>query len=291
MTADGRLAEAAQLIDGAPPALSDSAGIANFRLHIARTSGDKEKAVSLLERVVALDPQTWTPASANLDARLDLAGENRRRGMLDVAARLAAEVLAAHPKNVRALLEKGYVARARGDHDAASAAFSAALTHDPNATQALVELAHEAWATGNVSEARAHLEQALSRAPTHLAALLVSAEHALRSGDATGAVGFAERAIAAHPDHMQGYLLGARAAGNVPNRPAALAFIDAARTRFGERPEIVASLIYALRALGDHRAAAERASAIGTDATHESLWAEVAALRTTSVNSMQPSSC
>ena len=272
MAADGRLADAAEQIDGAPASLSGNAAVASFRLYLARAAGDGEKTVALLERVVALDP-------ANLDARLDLAGEKRRSGELDAASQVVAEVLAAHPRNVRALLEKGYIARAHGDREAASAAFSAVLKHDPNAIQAQVELAHEAWATGKVSEARAHLEQALNRAPTDLAALLVSAERTLRSGDAAAAVAFAERAIAAHPDHAQGYLLAARAAANVPDRPAALAFIDAARSRFGERPDISASLIYVLRALGDHRAAAECAAALGAGATHESLWAEVVALR------------
>lgn len=273
LLADGERAEEAEaLLDGTPPALLDNGGVAIVRVHVARKRGDDDATLRHLARAVSIEP-------ANFDLALDLAAERRRRGDLEEAQRVAAGVLDKLPDHPRAWLETGYIRRAANDREGATAAFSAALARQPAMAQALVELANEAWTAGRPDEARDFFERALAQEPDHLAALLTSAEHCLRSDDPEGALSRVDHAIAAHPRQMGPLLFGARAAAAIPDRARAIAFLDEAHTRFDDRPEILASRIHVLRALGEHAAAISVSAAAGATVTHEAAWAEIVALR------------
>jgi len=268
----GRADEAGALFDKVAATLAGNRGVASAAVYVARRSERSEAALRFLDQAVAAD-------GGNLDLALDLAAERRRRGDIDAARKLAERVLATIPGHVGAWMEIGYQRRAANDREGAMAAFAAAARREPPPVQALVEVANEAWAAGNPGEARAFLDRALAQDGKHLATLLTCAEHALRSDHPEEALGYAERAIAAHPGQLDPRLVAARAAAAIPDRQRALAHLEEARTLGGDRPDVLASRIHVLRALGEPGAAITLAAAAGEAASHQAAWAEVAATR------------
>jgi tetratricopeptide (TPR) repeat protein len=249
------------------------------RGHLARRQGDHEAALAAFEAAGRNHPE-------HLGIGLEAVRGLRQLGRLDEAAAKLEELSREHPRDVGVLIEKGHVARRRGDDENALAAFKAAGGLAPGhegirqeIASTLVALATAAWNAGDPARSRALLDEALTRQPAHASALLMRAEQALKADDPETAIRYARRAADADPRHLEALLLGARAASAIPDRRRALQFLDEAEERFGARPEVFASRIHVLRALGDNAGAGDVIARVGEQATHPSLWAEIVSWR------------
>lgn len=274
-----RLPEAAEMVDAVLAADPRRTEALIERGHLARRQEDHAGALAAFEAAARNHP-------AHLGIGLETVRSLRQLGRLDEAAARLDELSEQHPRDLGVLIEKGHVARKRGDHQGALAAFAAAGAVDPahegirqETAASLVTLAAAAWGEGDPDGSRKLLDDALTRHPTYAPALLLRAEQALKADDPEAAIRYARRAADSNPRNLEALLLGARAAAMIPDRSRALAFLDEAGKRFGDRAETLASRIHVLRAVGDNPAAGEVIAEVGALATHESLWAEVVSWR------------
>jgi TolB-like protein/Tfp pilus assembly protein PilF len=165
----------------------------------------KEKAISLFEQALALDPQSAVAQSWLASALAGRVMENRSESAsadFERAEELIERALATSPRSPLAHFAKGVMLRAQGRADEAIPEFETAIGFDRNWTYAIFMLGQCKFLTGSIEEAIPAAEQAIRLSPRDPAIALwywqIGMVHMLQSRIDEAIVWF-ERAGRANP--------------------------------------------------------------------------------------------
>jgi len=170
LVAQGDLAGAATMLEGARAAGIDSVRLRASLGSVLRVGGRLEDAATVLAEAVAAAPD-------DVDGLLEYALTERARGRHDEALALARRAAdASRRRDVRALALEGTVLADLGRWDGALRAYESALSLAPAAPDLLVAMGRALRGALRLEEARLRCQDALALAPTHRDALNLLAE-------------------------------------------------------------------------------------------------------------------
>ena len=170
----------------------------NELLNVAREHrkrGDRNAALTAFQAAAGLD-------ASNRSIGVAMAGELRALDRLDEAEALLANILAAEPGSIAALIEQGHLARRRGDHPGGLMAFMKAAEVDPRHLGIKVEVARSLRALNRTEEAAVVLAEVLNTDAGFLPALIEQGHGRRKQGDHAGALASFEAAAKVDPAHV-----------------------------------------------------------------------------------------
>lgn len=192
LRADGRIAEAAELLREALTLEPDNATVHNNLGVVLADTGRAAEAGTHFERAWSLDPGFH-------EAAFNLAAARLRAGDLEAAERLYREGLALAPRDARAHHNLGVILEQRGAAAAALAEFEAAVRLMPDHVGARYNAGRALGRLGRYEEARRHLEAAVHADPGFAAAHHALGAAAAALGDLRTAVRHLRRALELDP--------------------------------------------------------------------------------------------
>lgn len=199
------LAGAAHMHADSPAGVEPDTGVGEYLvqarfLYNRRAEGDLDRAVSLYQRALDLQPDSadaWVGLSA-VHSLKALEGQDPREN-LDAAGRAAQRALVLDPASVEAHLRLARVAATQGDAASARQLFARAVQLDPAHPLVLSARAGDAMAKGQLEEAIVLFRRAMDSDPislvnhVNLGGLLLGAGHVAEAEDAS------RHALALHP--------------------------------------------------------------------------------------------
>ncbi|HEX5066761.1 MAG TPA: tetratricopeptide repeat protein [Myxococcota bacterium] len=252
--------EAMALLDAAIARHGDDEVLLFARAELLLKTGRLDDAEPAIARAEAR--ASSAPTAELLRARLALA-----RG--DAAlARVQLERLAPRLDTAATQYWLGRALEQSGDLAGAAHRYRISAARDPSAPGPWLELLRLAQERGDAREAGQAAAGALTRAPQLIAGWQGLVDALIEQGVQGAALDTAQRAQALQPDRWETAVLLARAQRASGRKEDALAQLDAAATRFGERPEIAAERVLVLGLAGrldEARAEAQRAIAAHGD--------------------------
>jgi predicted TPR repeat methyltransferase len=141
----------------------------------------------------------------SVDEAVDYAIGLHKKGLVEQAARIYAQVLGAQSDNVKAMHFLGVAALQFGDAPKAELLIRAALSHEPDNADALNNLGNVLKSRGKLEEARANYERSLAIQPQNPGALTNMGALLEAGKDHDGAIALYRQALALSPDHYDAH--------------------------------------------------------------------------------------
>ena len=185
------------------------------------------------------------------------------RGDYAVALDYAQRAAQSTPNNPQLWFLLGYVARLDGRYDESTGAFKHGLRLDPSSLSGMSGLAQTYSVMGRTAEAEQLLRQVLASDPRQVDDLMVLGNLCVESGDYTAALEWLEKAEQQQPNARVEVLM-AISYEHLKQMDQASHYLDLARKRAPNNPDVERSLAGYYRATGDYGKAIDELNAIRT---------------------------